>query len=464
MNQAVCNFCGNSIGEHRQGLRAKYPNPNDPSNSFAFICLPCISAIYKEFLDPFFSSRKISFSTQKQSLNFDLSHSKVPSPKELKAKLDEYVIGQEEAKKVFCVAIYNHYKRIAHNLQTQQTQQAQQKSQTSSIASSVASPIVQDLAESKNDNVEIAKSNILLIGPTGSGKTLMAQTLARFLDVPIAISDATSLTEAGYVGEDVENILTRLYQAADGDIEKTQRGIVFIDEIDKISRLSENRSITRDVSGEGVQQALLKIIEGSVVNISEKGGRKHPNERFVQIDTTNILFICGGAFDGLGEIIQRRMGDNVLGFGQIQKTKSEQKDVLNLVEPDDLVSYGLIPELIGRLHITATLQPITKEAMIDILTKPKNALIKQYQKLFEVDDNVKLSFEKEAIESIAELAIARKTGARGLRAIIEEFMTDIMFDLPSMREHEVVITKECVEQKSKPLLIKHKKISKVKGA
>lgn len=460
MNQAVCNFCGNAIGEHRQGLRAKYPNPNDTGNAFAFICLPCISAIYKEFLDPIFSSRKISLSTQKQSLNLDLSHSKVPSPKELKAKLDEYVIGQEEAKKVFCVAIYNHYKRIANNLQTQQSQQTHQKAQTSSMAS----PIAQDSAESTNDDVEIAKSNILLIGPTGSGKTLMAQTLARFLDVPIAISDATSLTEAGYVGEDVENILTRLYQAADGDIEKTQRGIVFIDEIDKISRLSENRSITRDVSGEGVQQALLKIIEGSVVNISEKGGRKHPNERFVQIDTTNILFICGGAFDGLGEIIQRRMGDNVLGFGQIQKTKSEQKDVLNLVEPDDLVSYGLIPELIGRLHIIATLQPIKKEAMIDILTKPKNSLIKQYQKLFEVDDNVKLSFEKEAIESIAELAIARKTGARGLRAIIEDFMTDIMFDLPSMREHEVVITKECVEQKSKPLLIKHKKISKVKGA
>lgn len=455
MNQPICNFCGNSITPHRQGLRAKYPNPNDPNSSFAFICLPCISSVYKEFLDPIYGVKKSTLSTQKQSLNLDLPSSRVPSPKELKAKLDEYVIGQEEAKKVFCVAIYNHYKRIANNLA--QAKQDSEQNQTNSFDSSDK--------DSSNDDVEIAKSNILLIGPTGSGKTLMAQTLARFLDVPIAISDATSLTEAGYVGEDVENILTRLYQAADGDIEKTQRGIVFIDEIDKISRLSENRSITRDVSGEGVQQALLKIIEGSVVNISEKGGRKHPNERFVQIDTTNILFICGGAFDGLSEIIQRRMGDNVLGFGQVQKTKSQQKDVLNLVEPDDLVSYGLIPELIGRLHITATLQPITKEAMIDILTKPKNALIKQYQKLFEVDDNVKLSFEKEAIESIAELAIARKTGARGLRAIIEEFMTDIMFDLPSMREHEVVITKDCVEQKSKPLLIKHKKISnKVKGA
>lgn len=452
MNQPICNFCGNAITPQRQGLRARYPNPSDSSGSFSFICLPCISSVYKEFLHPVY--RKSMLSTQKQSLDIDLPHSRVPSPKELKAKLDEYVIGQEEAKKVFCVAIYNHYKRIANNLQTQNNQNHQ----------SQADSHINSSFENSKDDVEIAKSNILLIGPTGSGKTLMAQTLARFLDVPIAISDATSLTEAGYVGEDVENILTRLYQAADGDIEKTQRGIVFIDEIDKISRLSENRSITRDVSGEGVQQALLKIIEGSLVNISEKGGRKHPNERFVQIDTTNILFICGGAFDGLGEIIQRRMGDNVLGFGQTQKTKSQQKDVLNLVEPDDLVSYGLIPELIGRLHIIATLQPITKEAMIDILTKPKNSLIKQYQKLFEVDDNVKLSFEKEAIESIAELAIARKTGARGLRAIIEEFMTDIMFDLPSMREHEVVITKDCIEQKSKPLLIKHKKISKVKGA
>lgn len=361
-----------------------------------------------------------------ESKGFDVV---APSPKELKARLDEYVIGQDSAKKVFSVAVYNHYKRIL-----------QGEKQVSNA-----------LRE-----VELSKSNILLIGPTGSGKTLMAQTLAKFLDIPIAISDATSLTEAGYVGEDVENILTRLLQAADGDVKRAEKGIVFIDEIDKISRLSENRSITRDVSGEGVQQALLKIIEGSVVNIPPKGGRKHPNQDFIQIDTKDILFVCGGAFDGLSDIIKRRLGGNVLGFHGEKKGKSEENALLQLVEPDDLISYGLIPELIGRLHMISTLAPITKEAMVEILTKPKNALVKQYQKIFELD-GANLKFDKGAIEAIAELAISRKTGARGLRAIMEEAMIDLMYELPELEGYEISISKECITDKQAPLMVKKRK-------
>ena len=342
------------------------------------------------------------------------------TPKELKAILDDFVIGQDDAKRVFAVSVYNHYKRI----------------------------FKQDVV--KDDKTELQKSNILFVGPTGSGKTLMAQTLAKSLNVPIAITDATSLTEAGYVGEDVENILTRLLQAADGDVKKAEQGIVFIDEIDKIARMGENRSITRDVSGEGVQQALLKIIEGSEVNISAKGGRKHPNQDFDKIDTTNILFVCGGAFDGLDDIIKKRIGNNTLGFNQIKRGQEENESILDIVEPDDLVSYGLIPELIGRLHSVATLKPITQDAMVQILTEPKNSIVKQYKKLFAIDE-VTLTFETDALYEIASLALKRKTGARGLRTIMEEMMLDVMFELPELAGYEVTITKEVVTENAKPI-------------
>lgn len=357
------------------------------------------------------------------------------SPKDLKAALDDYVIGQDRAKKLLSVAVYNHYKRISQQDEV-------------------------DAENSEFDDVEIAKSNILLLGPTGSGKTLMAQTFARFLDVPIAISDATSLTQAGYVGEDVENIITRLYQAADYDIERTQKGIIFIDEIDKIARVSENRSITRDVSGEGVQQALLKIIEGSLVNISPQGGRKHPHQEFVPINTEDILFICGGAFDGLNDIIKRRLGSNMLGFNTEKKAINNDENYFHLVDSSDLMSYGMIPELIGRLHIVATLDEINEEAMLNILLKPKNSLIRQYQKIFALD-NVALEFEEKALRLIAQKAIERKTGARALRAIMEGLMVDLMFDIKDYANAKLVITSDFVAGNSAPLVIKNKSKKKI---
>ena len=403
MSDNRCSFCGNLQSEE---------NPLIAGNN-AYICQNCVVLAYK-----------ILFGDEEHGGIGEFTP-RLLAPKELKEMLDDYVIGQEEAKKTLSVAVYNHYKRIFKSV-------------------------------GAGDDTDISKSNILLIGPTGSGKTLLAQSIARFLDVPIAIADATNLTEAGYVGEDVENILTKLLQAADGDLKRAEKGIVFIDEIDKIARLGENRSITRDVSGEGVQQALLKIVEGSVVNIPPKGGRKHPNQDFIQMDTSDILFICGGAFDGLNEIIKRRLGGNTMGFGQKQRSKEEEENMLHFVEPDDLVSFGLIPELIGRLHVVATLRPIGIEEMVRILSEPKNSLVKQYKKLFAID-GVELVFEDDALRAIASKAIERKTGARGLRSILEEILLDIMYELPEFYGYEVVITSEVVESGATPVYLKKKK-------
>ena len=406
MSKVTCDFCGAT------------DSPNNPviAGDNACICKACVGAAHEIMNGNVPEDMEhLPATVEEEKVQEEI---KLRTPAELKAILDDYVIGQERAKKVLSVAVYNHYKRIFRSSEI-------------------------------DDDTELNKSNVLLIGPTGSGKTLLAQTISKYLDVPLAIADATSLTEAGYVGDDVENVVTRLVQAADGDIEKAQRGIIFIDEVDKVARMSENRSITRDVSGEGVQQALLKIVEGSVVNVPPKGGRKHPGQDALQIDTTNILFVCGGAFDGLEDIIKKKQGANVLGFNQDKKSKKEEEKIISQVETDDLVKYGLIPELIGRLHMVATLNEITEDDMVHILTEPKNALIKQYIKLFEMD-GVNLEFDKEALKELARLAIERKTGARGLRSILEDIMLDIMYDLPKYKDKTITITKEVVKKQKEP--------------
>ncbi|MBP7741814.1 MAG: ATP-dependent Clp protease ATP-binding subunit ClpX [Aliarcobacter sp.] len=403
MSKIICDFCGATDTKD---------NPVIAGDN-ACICKSCVTAA-----NEIMTGNLPIVEGQTKLEEIEPQEIKIKTPAQLKEILDQYVIGQERAKKVLSVAVYNHYKRIFRH------------------------------HEIDNDT-ELNKSNVLLIGPTGSGKTLLAQTISKYLDVPLAIADATSLTEAGYVGDDVENVVTRLVQAADGDIKKAERGIIFIDEVDKVARMSENRSITRDVSGEGVQQALLKIVEGAVVNVPAKGGRKHPGQDALQIDTTNILFICGGAFDGLEDIIKKKQGSNVLGFNQNKLTKSDNDQIISKVEADDLVKYGLIPELIGRLHMVATLNEITEDDMVHILTEPKNALIKQYIKLFEMDD-VTLKFEKAALKELARLAIIRKTGARGLRSILEDIMLDIMFDLPKYKNKTITISKEVVLKTKEP--------------
>jgi len=406
MKRLKCDFCG------------VYDSNENPviEGENAAICQSCAKEAF-DIITKHKQGKPLKDNKKEQS-----SEVEILTPKELKAILDDYVIGQEQAKKVLSVAVYNHYKRIFKG-------------------------------EKDSDTTELSKSNVLLIGPTGSGKTLLAQTIAKYLDVPLAIADATSLTEAGYVGDDVENVVTRLIQAANGDIQKAQKGIIFIDEIDKIARMSENRSITRDVSGEGVQQALLKIIEGSVVNVPPKGGRKHPGQDAIELDTTDVLFICGGAFDGIQDIIAQRKGGNILGFNQEKRSKEEKENIISEIESDDLVKYGLIPELIGRLHMIATLKEIDEEAMIHILTEPKNSLVKQYTKLFNMDD-VSLKFDKASLKEIASAAIERKTGARGLRSILEDVMLDVMFELPEYKGKTITITKDVVNKIKKPKITK----------